>query len=370
MSNFNLPDLGEGLQDAEIVAWQVAEGEHVVADQPLVSVETEKAVVEVPAPQSGRIARLFGKPGDRVKVGAPLVAFEEGAHADTGTVVGQLSEPVSPPPPAAAAPGVARGEVSPAAAPAVRALARERGVDLAQVTGSGPGGAITRADVERAAAIRGGKPAFGEPLKGVRRTMAVNMARAHAAVVPATLWDEADVEAWWSPIADVTMRLVRAIAAGCIAEPALNARYDGDAMVRQLMAQVDLGIAVDIEDGLIVPVLRDVASRDLAELRRDLETLKAAARSRTLQLADLRDPTITLSNFGTLAGRHAALVILPPQVAIIGAGRIAPHAIEREGGVAFRHMLPLSLTFDHRVVTGSEAARFLKAMIEDLRHRA
>jgi len=370
MSNFNLPDLGEGLQDAEIVAWHVAEGEHVVADQPLVSVETEKAVVEVPAPKSGRIEQLFGKPGDRVKVGAPLVAFEEGAHADTGTVVGQLNEPVSPSPPAPAAPGVARVEARPAAAPAVRALARERGVDLAQVTGSGPGGAITRADVERAVAVRGGKSVVGEPLKGVRRTMAVNMARAHAAVVPATLWDEADVEAWWSPNADVTMRLVRAIAAGFAAEPALNARYDGDAMVRQLMPQVDLGIAVDIEDGLIVPVLRDVANRDSAELRRDLETLKTAARSRTLPLADLRDPTITLSNFGTLAGRHAALVILPPQVAIIGGGRIAPQAIARDESVAFRHMLPLSLTFDHRVVTGGEAARFLKAMIEDLRHRA
>jgi 2-oxoisovalerate dehydrogenase E2 component (dihydrolipoyl transacylase) len=356
MSSFALPDLGEGLQEAELVAWHVAEGDHVVADQPLVSVETEKAVVEVPSPQAGRIARLLAKPGDRVKVGALIVVFEEGAHADTGTVVGELTERSST---ANAAP--TKGPVL--ASPSVRALARERGVDLARVAGSGPGGTVTRADVER---IAGGGAVAGEPLKGVRRAMAVNMARAHAEIVPATLWDEADVESWWSPEADVTVRLIRAIGAACAAVPALNARYDGKSMIRQLLPRIDLGIAVDTEEGLIVPVLRDIAKRNLGDLRRGLDTLKAATRARGVALADLRDPTITLSNFGTLAGRHAVLVILPPQVAIIGAGRIEPQAVPRQEGVAFRPMLPLSITFDHRVVTGGEAARFLKAMIEDL----
>jgi pyruvate dehydrogenase E2 component (dihydrolipoamide acetyltransferase) len=357
MSNFALPDLGEGLQEAEIVSWHVAEGDHVVADQPLVSVETEKAVVEVPSSRAGRIARLLAKPGDRVKVGAPIVVFEDGAHADTGTVVGELAEKPQMP----ATPAEHQG----LATPGVRALAHERGIDLAQVRGSGPGGAVTRADVERAGAVRSGLAA-GEPLKGVRRAMALNMARAHAEVVPATLWDHVDVASWWSPQADVSVRLIRGIGIACTAVPALNARYDGKSMMRQLLPHIDLGIAVDIEDGLIVPVLRDIGHQDATSLRRSLDALKVATRDRKVALADLRDPTITLSNFGTLGGRHATLVILPPQVAIIGAGRIDLHAVPSRERVTFRPMLPVSLTFDHRVVTGGEAARFVRAMIEDL----
>jgi pyruvate dehydrogenase E2 component (dihydrolipoamide acetyltransferase) len=247
----------------------------------------------------------------------------------------------------------------------VRALARERGIDLAAMTGTGPGGAVTRADVERAAAAPAAAAA-GEPLTGIRRTMAVNMARAHAAIVPATVWDDADIEAWWAPDADVTVRLVHAIARACGAVPAVNARYDGAAMRRVLPTQIDLGIAVDTEDGLLVPVLRDIGNAAGVELRAKLDQLKQAARERRLPLADLRDPTITLSNFGTVAGRQATLVILPPQVAIVGAGRIAVQAVPQDGAVAFHHMLPLSLTFDHRVVTGGEAARFLAAMISEL----
>lgn len=357
MSSFALPDLGEGLTEAEIVAWHVAEGDHVVADQPLVSVETEKAVVEIPSPHAGRIARLMAKQGDRVKVGAPLLVFAEGASVDTGTVVGDLGGQGPAPTP---------GKTL--ASPSVRAFARDRGVDLARLVGSGPGGAVTRADVERAVATPSDQAA-GEPLAGVRRAMAINMARAGEEIVPATVWDDADIEAWWSPAADVSIRLVRAVATACAAVPALNARYDGRTMTRRLPPGIDLGIAVDTEEGLIVPVLRDIGRRDMAGLRRDLDALKAATRSRTVALADLREPTITLSNFGTLAGRHAALVVLPPQVAIVGAGRIAPQAVPRDGDVAIRHLLPLSLTFDHRVVTGGEAARFLTAMIEDLERR-
>ena len=361
MSSFALPDLGEGLQEAEIIAWHVAEGDHVVADQPLVSVETEKAVVEVPSPRSGRVARLLGKPGDRVKVGAPLVLFEEGAHADAGTVVGELAPSPTMPPqsqrPAPAAPHVA-------ASPAVRTLAHERGVALDQVAGTGPGGAITREDIERAA---GASEVAGEPLTGVRRTMALNMARAHAEVVPATIWDDADVESWWQPDVDVTVRLVHAIAAACAAVPALNVRFDGKSLRRSVPSQIDLGIAVDTEDGLLVPVLRDIARMGAVELRSKLDELKQAARARRLTLVDLRNPTITLSNFGALGGgRQAALVVLPPQVAIIGAGRVVASAVPQNGSVAFRHLLPLSLTFDHRVVTGGEAARFLAAMVGDI----
>ncbi len=361
MSTFALPDLGEGLQEAELVAWHVGEGDHVVADQPLVSVETEKAVVEVPSPQSGRIGRLFAKPGERVQVGAPLVEFDEGAGGDTGTVVGELAVAEPRPAPAAAA-GPAASPVK--AAPAVRALAQRLGVDIATVSATGPGGAVTSADVERAArASTASGPA--EPLAGVRRAMAVNMARAHAEIVPATVSDEADIEAWPAK-ADVTIRLVRAIVAGCAAAPALNAWYDGRNMERRLLQQIDLGLAVDTEDGLFVPVLRNVGTRDTADLRRGIEAMKRDLRARTVPVAELRGQTITLSNFGMFAGHFAALVIVPPQVAILGAGRIAPRVVMAEGKPTAHRMLPLSLTFDHRAVTGGEAARFLKAAIEDL----
>jgi pyruvate dehydrogenase E2 component (dihydrolipoamide acetyltransferase) len=359
MSIFVLPDLGEGLQEAELVAWHVGEGDHVVADQPLVSVETEKAVVEVPSPQDGKIARLCVKPGERVQVGGPLVEFEEGPRSDTGTIVGELS---AAPPPAAPQPAAQAPVVR--AAPAVRALAQRLGVDLAQIAASGPGGAVTSADVERAARSQT-ETGPVEPLAGVRRAMAVNMARSHAEIVPATVSDEADIDSW-APQSDVTIRLIRAIAAGCRASPGLNAWYDGHAMERRLLKQIDLGLAVDTEDGLFVPVLRNIAGRDAADLRRGIEAMKKDLRARTVPVAELRGQTITLSNFGMFAGRFAALVIVPPQVAILGAGRITVRPVFADGKLAAHRILPVSLTFDHRAVTGGEAARFLRAAIEDL----
>ena len=355
MSLFLLPDLGEGLQEAEIVAWHVGVGDHVVADQPLVAVETEKAVVEVPSPHAGRIARLCAAPGERVKVGAALVEFAEGAAADTGTVVGELAPAVASPPAADRLRAV----------PAARALARRLGLDLATVTPSGPGGTITVADVETAAAGLA-VPAAAEPLKGVRRSMALAMVRSGAEVVPATVVDEADIDAWAGPAADVTVRLIRAMVAGCAAAPALNAWYDSQAMERRLHSRIDLGIAVDTPDGLFVPVMRDVAGRDAADLRRGLQRLADDVRGRRIPLAELRGQTITLSNFGRLGGRYAALAIVPPQVAILGAGRARPRVAAVDGKPAVRWLLPLSLTFDHRAATGGEAARFLAAAIADL----
>ena len=165
--------------------------------------------------------------------------------------------------------------------------------------------------------------------------MAVNMAKAHAEVVPATVWDEADIGLWWTGHGDITVRLVRAIAVARAAEPILNSWYDGQAMTLRTFEQIDLGIAVDFEGGLIVPVVRDAAARDAASLRAEIDRLKAAVRARAVSVADLRDPTITLSNFGMLAGRQAALVVVPPQVAIIGAGRIFQQAVPGAGTVAF-----------------------------------
>jgi len=363
MTTFKLPDLGEGLQDAEIVSWHVGPGDHVVADQPLVSVETDKAVVEIPSPQAGRIAKVFGAPGDVVEIGAPLVEFEGAAAEDKGTVVGTIAGEEKPKPAAkeAAAPGA-----TPAvkAAPAVRALARRLGVDLSHVAASGPEGTVLASDVERAAAAIGAAGPL-EPLRGVRRAMALNMARAHVEVVPATVTEEADIHAW-APGSDATLRLARATVAGCPAEPALNAWFLGLEQGRRLHDKVDLGIAMDTEDGLFVPVLRDVGGRAAADLRQGLERMKADVRARRVPPDELRGQTITLSNFGMFGGRHAALVVLPPQVAILGAGRIAERAVAHEGQLAARRVLPLSLTFDHRAIMGGEASRFLAAVVKDL----
>ena len=345
-SVFVLPDLGEGLREAEIVAWHVAEGDHVVADQPLVSVETDKAVVEIPSPRSGRIARLLAAPQTRLAIGAPLVVFDENVRRDAGTVVGELANaaPLQPTP-------------RPRTTPAVRALAASRGIDLAAIAGSGPDGEITRADVERASAAQTG----AEPLSGIRRAMALRMEEAGRAIVPATLTDEADVGSW-SAETPATACLIAALVAGCRAEPALNAAYDGKAMTRLLNTDVHVGVAVDTDDGLIVPVLRNAQDLDLAGIDEQLTRLTAAARTRRIAPDMLRGATISLSNFGALGGLFATLVVVPPQVAILGAGRTHPRVTTIGGKFTTTLMLPLSLTFDHRVVSGGEAARFLAAV--------
>jgi 2-oxoisovalerate dehydrogenase E2 component (dihydrolipoyl transacylase) len=363
MKTFALPDLGEGLQDAELVAWHVAAGDHVVADQPLASVETEKAVVEIPSPRSGRVARLCVRPGERLKVGAPLVEFEDAGHPDEGAIVGALPEREPPPLPAASRP------VPVKAAPAVRALARRLGVDLALVVPSGADGSVSVADVEAAARGAGAPEAAvgtgGERLSAVRRAMARNMARARAEIVPATVCDDADIEAW-GEAEDVLGRLVRAVVAGAAAEPSLNAWYDGGTETLQRRASVDIGIAVDTEAGLIVPVLRGAGALSRSARGAEIARLTQGARRRSLPPADLRGASITLSNFGAIGGRYAQLVVVPPQVAILGAGRIAPRVTAGAHGPLTRRILPLSLTFDHRAVTGGEAARFLAAAIADL----
>ena len=361
---FRLPDLGEGLQEAEIVAWLVAAGDDVAAGQAIVTVETDKAQVDVTSPCAGRVVRLAAGVGDLVRIGEVLVEFEGGeseqapaiGEEDPGTVVGELP----------------RANVGVRAAPSARARANELGVELSRVVATGPDGAVMRADVERAAASGGvdvggdaAVSAVFEPLRGVRLAMARNMKRSRASVVPATVSDEADVEAWAGE-GDVSARLVRAVVSACEAEPALNAWFEEAPPGRRLHERVALALAVQTTDGLFAPVLRNADGLAATEVRGAMDALHAAVRARTLEPADLRGATITLSNFGRFGGRYAALVIVPPQVAILGAGRIAPRVVEREGEPAVRRMLPLSLTFDHRAVTGAEAARFLTACIRDL----
>ena len=362
MKIFKLPDLGEGLQEAEIVKWHVKAGDDVAVDQPLVSVETAKAIVDIPAPYAGKIVKLYGSARDVAHVGAPLVAFEGGDDTDTGTVVGkvEIGQNVITDAPAAATP-LAHGIK---AMPAVRALARKLDIDLTMVTPTGADGLITANDVQRAARILA-ELGPQELLRGVRKVMAQSMTLAHAEVACATLMDDADIDAWPQGTS-VMLRLIRALVAACRAEPSLNAWYDSQAVGRRLLKNVDLGIAVDTPDGLLVPVLRNVEQRAPEELKTSLARLIQDTRERKVPPEDLRANTITLSNYGSIAGRYASPIVLPPTVAIVGAGRIGKEVVVVDDQPAVHRMLPLSLTFDHRAVTGGEAGRFLAAMMADL----
>jgi 2-oxoisovalerate dehydrogenase E2 component (dihydrolipoyl transacylase) len=403
MTTFKLPDLGEGLAEAEIVRWHVKVGDSVKVDQPMVAVETAKAVVEVPSPHTGVIRALHGGPGDVVATGAPLVEFDLPAAAtparpaepkkperppadDSGTVVGSMpttnEEEFFEDAVAGVASGAKRERVR--AAPAVRALAKRLGVDLTRLAGSGRGGLITVDDVmtssgptalHTGATVTALKPAPGparaapagepEKLRGLRRAMAQSMSLARDSVMNCTLFDDADLHHWKAG-QDITTRVLRAIAAGARAEPGLNAWFDGEAQARRLLARIDVGIAVDTPDGLLVPVIRDVGGRSPEELRRDVDRLKRSARDRSIAPEELRDFTFMLSNFGMIAGRYATPVVVPPAVAILGAGRLSHDVIAVMGGIAAHLRMPLSLTFDHRCITGGEAARFLAAVLRDL----
>lgn len=383
MSIFKLPDLGEGLQEAEIREWHVKEGDTVKVDQPLVSVETAKAVVEVPSPQAGRIVKLHGKSGDIMPVGKPLVEFEgaepagkaaapskgpgtsseeKGAIRDTGVVVGAMkqgNEVVAEKPTTV---GTAAGiKVT----PAVRALAHRLNVDLTIVTPTGPDGMITQGDVQRVHKILTEVGPL-EKLRGPRRAMANTMSQARDEVMPTTVTDDAVLHAWGAGKQDLTLRLIRALVAGAKAEPSLNAWFDHVEIGRRLLPKVHLGIAVDTPEGLFVAVLQDVGNRSEDSLRKGLEKMKADAQARTIPAEELRGYTITLSNFGRYGGKYATPVIVPPTVAIIAAGATRDAVVPINGEVKIAKVLPLSVTFDHRAVTGGEATRFLATMIKDL----
>jgi 2-oxoisovalerate dehydrogenase E2 component (dihydrolipoyl transacylase) len=384
MTTFQLPDLGEGLPDAEIVEWLVKEGDEVQKDQPLLSVETAKAVVEVPSPYAGKIIKLHGNAGDIMPVGGALIEFElpEGTavHSssvrnDSGTVVGSMlttdDEIIEP----TASRGAAQSNRT-QALPAVRSLARRLGVDLSAVKGSGRNGLITLHDVESAAgpATRGhastvhiGERLQGEfeQLHGARRAMSQSMTLSRDEIAMVTIFDDADISAW-GDLKFVTVRLLRAMAVAVKSEPALNAVFDPAKNARRLLPQVDIGIAVDFEDKLFVPVIRDAQKKTLDELRSEVERLKTATRERTLTPDELRDSTISLSNFGTLAGRYATPLVVPPSVAILGVGSVRRDVIAVGTDVEVHPRIPLSLTFDHRCVTGGEACRYLAAVIKDL----
>ncbi len=372
MTIFKLPDLGEGLPDAEIREWYVSEGDEVKMDQPLVSMETAKAVVDVPSPCTGYIVKLYGKPGDIIQTGSPLISFTENkselsspkAISDSGTVVGVIESSNTI---LQEAPTGLEVKASPRtlikAIPAVRALANKLNVDLNSLTGTGPGGSITTDDVNRAATSS--IHFAGEPLHGVRRSMAIQMAKSHAEVVPVSLVEDADIHLWPEKV-DVSIRLIQAIIAACQAEPSLNAHFYGQSVSRKLWKEINIGIAVDTPAGLYVPVVKDAAQQSAENLRTLLNLFKSKATSQSFTPEDLQNPTITLSNFGTIGGRYSSPIVMPPTVAIIGIGKTRPQIVAADGKAVIHPIMPVSLTFDHRAATGGEAARFLAVLIKNL----
>ncbi|SIS91357.1 dihydrolipoamide acetyltransferase family protein [Neptunomonas antarctica] len=367
MKYFKLPDLGEGLPEADILEWHIKEGDLVKEDQLLVSVETAKAVIEVPSPQTGVIAHLFGAEGDTVHTGEPLVEFITDDEDDSGTVVGTLARADNTSQEDNFIIGASPSSLAhrqQRATPAVRALAKRLDIDIDTIKATGHQGGVSVSDIEQAARLN---QQFGAPerLKGVRKHMAKNMSQAHADVAAVSIFDDANISHWVAKT-DITMQLILAIAAACKQEPIMNSWFDGQQLTIRQHQHIDLGVAVDTDKGLFVPVLRDIAGRSESALREGLNKLRTDVAARTIPAKELQGATITLTNFGTMAGRYATPIVVPPQIGIIGAGVIRDEAVVQTGTIVIGRILPISLTFDHRVATGGEAARFLKVVIATL----
>jgi pyruvate/2-oxoglutarate dehydrogenase complex dihydrolipoamide acyltransferase (E2) component len=337
-----LPDLGEGLTEGEVARWLVSEGQEVAEDDPLVEIQTDKTTVEIPSPAAGKVTEILVEEGKVVPVGTVLVVIGgDGATAKA-----------APPAPAQAP---SRGRVT----PLVRKVAQELGVDLEALTGTGPQGRITEEDVRGAATPREGRR---EPLRGVRRVIAAHMSRAHREV-PAVTWVE---ECDFSNV-DLKQLVATALkaCAGALQEyPELNARLEGDEIV--YLDRYDLGVAVQTDQGLVVPVVRGCDKRSVDELQSDVERLAESARAGTLQPEELRDSTFTVTSAGKLAGLLQTPIVNYPEVAILSVGRVAPRPVVRDGKIVAAPLGYVSVTFDHRVVDGARAAEFGLAVIRRL----
>ena len=392
---FRFPDVGEGIAQGEIVRWLVAQGEIVRADQPIVEVETDKAVVEIPSPRAGTILHLPVAAGAMIQVGEILAVIgdpdsaemDAAAEPEAASVVGRLdAKTLELPPEQVAAEPDTVADRRILAIPSVRRLARDLGVDLGLVTPSGPRGRIRREDVLRAAPQRTESvqptdtqrdahgPVELQPLTALRRTIAKAMIEAATTAVPITTIDEVDISElldWRSrgnaAAADVHLTLLpfvmKAVVAALRQHPALNASLAEDQQHLILKHYYHLGIATDTPEGLIVPVVKDVDRKSLLTLATELQDLAELARTRRIPLADLRGGTFTISNYGAIGGIFATPMLHLPQVAILGVGRFLQKPVVHEGAMALRTVLPLSLTFDHRVLDGAGAQRFLNAVM-------
>ncbi|MEA5115223.1 MAG: dihydrolipoamide acetyltransferase family protein [Geobacteraceae bacterium] len=365
---FILPDLGEGITEAEIRKWLVREGDPVTEHQPVVEVETDKAVVEVPTPRTGKVLSLLKSEGEVVHTGEALLTLAlegEEEHPRSVSVVGELPEAEEHPPERVLA------------TPAVRALAREKGISLEGIRGSGPRGSITREDVLADVGGSGsGADEFGPverlPFRGLRRTIARNLLKAHQMSVCVTGMEEVDVTELWQlrlreneELGQAGLHLtffpfiIKAVQHSLAEHPLLNSSVDDEKGEIVLKKYCNMGFAVDTPDGLIVPVIREVEKKSILELAKELQDLSDRARNRTIALSEMKGNSFTITNFGQFGGGFATPIINYPDVAILGCGRIADRPWVAKGEIAIRKILPLSLTFDHRVTDGGDATRFL-----------
>ncbi|WCP68871.1 dihydrolipoamide acetyltransferase family protein [Vibrio tubiashii] len=376
MKSFLLPDLGEGLAESEIVEWHIKVGDSVELDQVVLTVETAKAVVEVPAPYSGVVVSRHGEAGDVINIGALLLEIEEqpelvgstvsqAKQQDAATVVGNVSQAAhhvdvddfwigSTHNPSA--------DELITALPSARLLAKKLGVELKTVKGTGPNGMINDSDIYNEA--RKQSPGT-EVLKGARRTMVSTMSESHHHVAAVTISEEANLGDWLAN-EDISGRLIKAVVYACQEEPALNAWFDAETMTRCVHSRVNIGIAVDSSHGLYVPVLKHADEFEGNQVRQWLDETVKGIRERKIGRESLQNATITLSNFGAIAGIFATPVVSPPQVAIVGAGRIIDRVVMKDDKPVSVKVMPLSITFDHRACTGGEAARFTKKLVEHL----
>jgi pyruvate dehydrogenase E2 component (dihydrolipoamide acetyltransferase) len=343
---FKLPDLGEGLTEGEIARWLVEEGQEIAEDDPLVEIQTDKTTVEIPSPAAGVVSQILVEEGAVVPVGTVLVVI-----GGDGAAPEEPEQPRAEP--AAQRPDRVR------ATPLVRRLAEELGVELVSLTGTGPQGRITEEDVRGAAGVAAPAEGRREPIRGVRRLMAENMARSHREIAAVTWVEECD---FTDVDLDRLVPLVLKASAGALQEyPELNARIEGDELV--YLDRYDIGVAVATDEGLVVPVVRGCDSASLDELDAEVRRLAEAARTGTLKPEELRDGTFTVTSAGKFAGLVVTPLINPPQVAILGVHRVAERPVVRDGTVTVRRMGNVSVTFDHRVIYGKRAAEFGLAVI-------
>jgi 2-oxoisovalerate dehydrogenase E2 component (dihydrolipoyl transacylase) len=390
---FLMPDLGEGLTEGEINRWLVAEGDIVAVDQPIAEITTEKAVVEVPSPFAGRVATLHGAAGEMVAVGKPLISIEVAsapeASASGNVLVGYGTSEAAPRSRRSVAPastaGSARPSASPPASPLVRRLAAELGVDLATITGSGPGGMVTQADLERASRDDGATPAHesiapvagGErtALTGVDRIAAERLTRSHREAPTATAFVRADatrlmeLRAELPPGAtDAAVTPFAIILRLCVIAlrkfPRLNAHFDTQANEIVHFRPIHLGVAVQTDRGLVVAVIRDAQTKSLPGIADDLQRLAGAARDGSIDATELRGGTFTVTNFGAFGVDGGTAIINPPEAAILGVGRIATRPWVVDDYVVPRSVVELSLVFDHRIVDGGVAGGFIRHLAD------
>ncbi len=404
--HFHLPDIGEGLEEAEIVEWLVAVGDTVARDQALVEVLTDKASSELPSPTAGVVVALGGDEGDRLRVGDLLIEIDDGSAGDADP---PRSEATAPPESMPAEPAEASAESHsasrasrPKASPATRRRARELGIDLAGITGTGPGGRILDGDLDAARASaasrtgatavpaapsttapRGDAPQLGQlpagrhPLRGVRGVIARNMAQSWSEIPHIHSLDELDasllldlrtrMEGMGRPVTPLAVAVVAA-ARALRAFPQVNACVEGSAEGDEMLVheRVNIGLAVATDGGLVVPVLHDADGLDVFSATTAIEGLAARARTGDLGTADLTGGTFTITNYGSLGGRWATPIIPPGQAAILGMGRIADRPVAVDGSVEVRPLLPYAFGADHRIVDGDLLEAFKRSIVEDL----